>query len=133
MKGSIALHWRRIPERYRLEGTYCETCDLYYFPARRICSKCRRKGRIVPYTFSGKGKIYSLTEIHSPPEGLEDQIPYVLAIVELEERARCTAQIVDVKKEDIKIGDEVEMVFRIVQREDPEGLISYGFKFRKLH
>ncbi len=80
--------------------------------------------------FSGKGRIYSFTEVHSPPEGFEEQAPYVLAIVELEEGARVMGQIVDVKKEDVKIGQEVEAVFRVIQRDDPEGLIHYGFKFR---
>lgn len=130
MRYSVSLNWRRIPQRYRLIGSKCETCATYFFPKRPICPKCRRKGNIKEVQFSGKGRIYSFTEVHSPPEGFEEQAPYVLAIVELEEGARVMGQIVDVKKEDVKIGQEVEAVFRVIQRDDPEGLIHYGFKFR---
>ena len=80
--------------------------------------------------YSGKGKVYSFTEITSPPEGFEEQAPYVLAIIELDEGAKVTGQIVDAVASDVKIGSRVEQVFRVIQRDDPEGLIHYGFKFR---
>ena len=130
MREAIPLTWRRIPERYRLLGVKCETCSSHYFPGRSICPKCRRKGKITDVRFAGKGKIYSFTEISAPPEGFEDQIPYILAIIELDEGAKLTAQIVDAHKDDVKIGSRVEQVFRVIQREDPEGLVHYGFKFR---
>ncbi|MBU0532723.1 Zn-ribbon domain-containing OB-fold protein [Candidatus Micrarchaeota archaeon] len=130
MRESIPLTWRRIPERYKLIGVKCETCTTTYFPERPVCPKCRRKGKLVPIQFSGKGKVYSYTEISAPPEGFEDQIPYILAVIELDEGAKLTAQIVDANKEDVKIGVRVEKVFRVIQRDDPEGLIHYGFKFK---
>lgn len=130
MKESIPLTWRRIPERYRLLGVKCETCGKHYFPKRSVCPKCRRKGKLVEFKYSGKGAIYSFTEVTAPPEGFEDQVPYLLAIVELEEGAKLTAQIVDAHKKDVKIGSRVEQVFRMIQKDDPEGLIHYGFKFR---
>lgn len=133
MKESIPLTWRKIPDRYRLLGSVCKNCNGYYFPSRHVCPKCRRKGKVESYQFSGRGRIFSFTEIHAPPAGFEDQIPYVMAIVELAEGARCTAEIVDVLGKDVKIGDEVEMVFRKIQSHDPEGLIHYGFKFKKVN
>ena len=130
MKESISLTWRRIPERYRLEGTKCKTCNSVYFPKREVCPKCRSKGVLEKFTFSGKGKIYSFTKVHVPPKGFEDQSPYSLAIVELEEGARLTAQIIDSDDKKIKIGAPVEAVFRVIQKDNPEGLIHYGFKFK---
>ncbi len=130
MKESIPITWRRIPSRYRLEGTKCENCNKHFFPPRNICPNCRRKGKIKPYVFSGKGKVVSFTTVYVAPEGFERNVPYVLAIIELEEGARVTGEIVDCKEEEVKIGDEVEMVFRKIQQEDPEGIIHYGYKFR---
>lgn len=130
MRKSIPLNWRRIPERYRLIGTRCETCGTAYFPKRPLCPKCRRKGKVTQVEFSGKGKVYSFTEVSSPPEGFEDQVPYILAVIELEEGAKLTGQIVDAHKDDVEIGFPVERVFRVIQRDDPEGLVHYGFKFR---
>ena len=34
---SVARFWRKIPSRYNLVGTKCETCNTYYFPPRLIC------------------------------------------------------------------------------------------------
>ena len=130
MKESIPLTWRRIPERYRLKGSKCATCSTHYFPPRIVCQKCRRKGKIAPFFFSGNGSVYSFTEISSPASGFESQVPYVLAIIELDEGARLTGQIVDARKENVNIGNRVEAVFRKIQSDDPEGLIHYGFKFR---
>ncbi len=130
MKESIPLTWRRIPERYRLIGVKCETCGKNYFPSRPICPKCRRKGKLVKVQFSGKGKIYTHTTIYSAPTGFENQVPYVIALIELEEGARVLGQVVDCDPKDVKIGAKVEKIFREIQRDDPEGLIHYGFKFK---
>ncbi|MBI5051363.1 Zn-ribbon domain-containing OB-fold protein, partial [Candidatus Micrarchaeota archaeon] len=111
-------------------GTKCVNCTTNYFPTRIVCPKCRRKGKTEKVQFKGKGKIYSFTEISAAAAGFEDQVPYVLALVELEEGPKLTTQIVDVMGKEVKIGDKVEMVFRAIQRDDPEGLIHYGFKFR---
>ncbi|VVC04462.1 Uncharacterised protein [Candidatus Bilamarchaeum dharawalense] len=130
MKESIPLTWRRIPERYRMIGVKCATCKTTFFPKRSICPKCRRKGKISDLQFAGKGKIFSFTEVTAPPEGFEDQVPYILAIIELDEGAKITGQVVDAHKDTVKIGSRVEQVFRVIQRDDPEGLVHYGFKFR---
>ena len=130
MKEAIPLTWRKIPERYGLLGVKCENCGSHYFPKRSICPQCRRKGKITQVKYSGKGKVFSFTEVTAPPQGFEDQVPYILAVIELEEGARLTAQIVDARKEDVKTGSPVEQVFRVIQKDDPEGLIHYGFKFK---
>jgi uncharacterized OB-fold protein len=129
MEESLAITWRRIPERYRLLGTRCITCNGNYFPPRKICPKCRRKGKIENVQFTGKGKIYSFTTIFAPPSGFELEAPYVFAIVELDEGVRVTAQLVDCREEDVKIGSIVRMVFRRIAEDSDEGLLHYGFKF----
>lgn len=130
MRESISLTWRRIPYRYRLEGTKCEVCGNVYFPPRTLCPKCRSRGKIVKFKFSGKGKVHSLTEILVAPTGLEKQVPYIFAIIELDEGVKILGQIVCENYDDVKIGDKVEVVFRKIQQDDPEGLIHYGLKFR---
>jgi len=132
MRESISINWRRIPERYRMEGTKCENCRKFYFPPRKVCSNCRRKGKIVPYTFPGNGKVYSYSTVFAGPIGFETSTPYIIAIIKLDEGAKVLGQIVDIDEKDIKIGDKVEMVFRKIQQYDPDGVINYGFKFKKV-
>lgn len=126
----LPLTWRRIPERYGLIGSECESCGAKYFPVRRVCPRCRRKGKTREMKFSGKGKVYSFTVIYSPPTGFELDAPYIMAIVELAEGPRLTSQIVDCDSKDVKIGTPVEMIFRKIQEDGKEGLIHYGFKFK---
>ena len=126
---SIPSYWRRIPEWYRMEGVKCETCGTAYFPSRSLCPECRREGNLAPFKFSGKGTIYSYTKIYAPPEGMEFQKPYHMAIIELNEGPKITAQIVESKAKSVDIGAKVTSVFRKIREGGAEGIIQYGYKF----
>jgi len=127
---SQASYWRNISQWHRLEGVECKTCGELYFPSRSLCLKCRRQGKLEVRRFSGKGTVYSYTVIHAPPQGFELHKPYIMAIVELDEGPRLTAQIVDCKNEEIKIGSRVESVFRRISEDREGGIIQYGYKFK---
>ncbi|MFN3909993.1 MAG: Zn-ribbon domain-containing OB-fold protein [Candidatus Anstonellaceae archaeon] len=130
MGSNIAITWRRIPERYCLIGSICKTCQTRFFPLRKFCPNCRRRGKMEQYSFKPIGTIYSFTTVYSPPAGFDLEVPYILAIVKLDEGPMLTAQIVNTNS--VNIGDKVEMVFRIIKRDDPEGLIHYAYKFEKI-
>lgn len=83
------------------------------------------------FTFAGTGKIYSYTTLQEAPAGFDDQSPYILALVKLDEGPIVTAQITDVDGP-ISIGDPVEMVTRKLTTEGSKGMIVYGYKFRKM-
>ncbi len=126
----IVRGWRHIPQRYNLIGSKCLQCGEVFFPMRVICPKCRRKGKLEDIKFSGNGKIHSYSIIHTPTDEFKNISPYAVAIIELEEGAKITSQIVDCDTEDIEIGQEVELVFRRIRAEGDEGVISYGYKFK---
>jgi len=125
----VAQVWRRIKSIYTLQGNKCETCGTHYFPPRLVCPKCRRKGKLEPFTFKGLGTIYTFAVVHQAPEDFKRQMPYVIAQVDLDEGARLTAQIVNVDKEDVKIGMRVRVCFRRIKEFGPGGIIVYGYKF----
>lgn len=127
---AVPRFWREIPNRYNLIGTKCGNCNTVFFPPRSVCPKCRRMGKLEPYKLRGRGKIVSYCTVHVPADGFEDAVPYVLAIVELEEGPRITAQITDCNPDSVKIGDEVEVTFRQIREESQDGLIYYGYKFK---
>ena len=116
--------WRHIQQRYNLIGSKCNTCGEVFFPARVVCPNCRRKGDLEPFQFSGKGKIYTYSVIRSAPDDFKKSAPYAVAVIELEEGAKLTTQLVDC---DV---DSLEMVFRRVREDGEDGVISYGYKFK---
>lgn len=85
-----------------------------------------------PTTLAGTGEIYSYTVVTDPPEGFEEQTPYVLALVKLDNGGMVTAQLTDIDTDGVQIGDRVEMVTRKLTTEGERGVIVYGYKFRKL-
>ena len=83
------------------------------------------------YKLSGKGEIVTHTIIHVAPEAFEEQVPYPIAIIKLDEGPQITAQIVDCNIDDVKIGMRVESTFRRIQEDGYTGAIYYGYKFKK--
>lgn len=83
------------------------------------------------FAFAGTGEIYSFTVITEAPQGYENQAPYYLALVKLDEGPIITAQLTDIDGT-VQIGDQVEMVTRKLTTEGDTGIIVYGYKFRKI-
>ena len=71
------------------------------------------------------------TVIHDGPKQFEMQIPYVMAIIELDEGVRLTAQIVECEPNEVKIGMRVKSTFRKLGEDGKAGVIHYGYKFIK--
>jgi len=108
----------------------CEHCGAKLFPPRDVCPVCQAPAG-TPYTFSGRGKVYSYATVRKAPEGFEEFVPYTVALVQLEEGPTITAQLTDVDENEVEIGMDVEMVTRKLHEEGEDGLIVYGYKFRK--
>jgi uncharacterized OB-fold protein len=129
MQHPLPLIWRMIPEKYYIMGSHCATCKEDFFPFRQICPNCRRLGKVTEKKMPPTGTIYSFTEVSAPPSGFEFESPYPLAIIELDNKVKILAQIVDTPMEKIQIGSRVQMRFRRVGDDDEEAAISYGYKF----
>lgn len=133
MKEGVARFWREIPQRYNFMANECSSCNRIFFPPRESCPVCRRKsmGKMKERKLSGRGEVISYTIIHVGPEDFEEQVPYPIAIIQLEEGPRITGQIVDCEPDDVKIGMKVESTFRKIQQDGNTGAIYYGYKFLK--
>ena len=127
---SVPMQWRRIPERYNLMGCYCKTCGQEFFPSRTLCPECGVRGELIEKEMPRQGKIVSWTKVFVGPEGFEKMLPYYLALIELSNKARVLAQVVDSEEKAIRIGAKVQKVFRKIVDPSEEGVISYGYKFK---
>ena len=126
----VPRHWRLNKQRYALQGEVCPHCDAKIFPPRDVCPECGGEAK-TPFTFSGQGEVYSFTSYSNAPTGFEEQAPYTIAMVKLNEGPVVTAQLTDLGAEPVRIGMPVEMVTRKVRNDGSEhGIIVYGYKFR---
>jgi len=125
----IPRHWRLNSQRYALVGEICPHCQVKIFPPRDICPDCGREARET-FQFSGRGEVYSYTTVYEPPAGFEDNAPYMVALVKLEEGPLVTAQLTDLGDAAPDIGMPVEMVTRKLRSDGERGVLVYGYKFR---
>jgi uncharacterized OB-fold protein len=124
----VARHWRKTPERYRLEAGKCKKCGSIQFPNRLICPECGAK-EFETIRLSGKGELATYTVIRVAPMGFADLAPYAVGIVKLAEGIRVMGQVTDCNPEELKIGDRVTTQFRRINEEGITGMIMYGYKF----
>ena len=75
------------------------------------------------------GSIISFTMIRVPPIGFEDQAPYPIVLVRIDQKNHI-GQLVDYDGQEIKIGLKVQAILRRVRQPDAEGVIPYGIKFK---
>lgn len=127
----LSQHWRLKQQRYGLVGEICPHCNYKIFPPRDICPDCGMDAKTT-FQFSGKGEVYSFTTVHQAPAGHEENAPYTLALVQLEEGPMISAQLTDLDDKAIEIGMPVEMVTRKLRSEGDRGLLIYGYKFRPM-
>lgn len=103
-------------EQGELKMQRCQNCSLWIHPPTEICRQCHSE-QLEPEALSGIGTIVAVTINHQPwMPGLE--VPYTIAIVELDEQAglRLTSNIIGDNALDSQIGQRVEVCFE--QRED---------------
>jgi hypothetical protein len=63
------------------------------------------------------GTVYSFTIVHHPPNPeLADLVPYVVALIELDEGPRLVSNVVGVDPERVTVNQRVQVLF------DPVGL-----------
>jgi uncharacterized protein len=84
------------------------------------------------HNLSGLGEIYSFSTMYNAPKGFEEQKPYTVALVKMDDGPMITAQLTDVDHDQVSIGMRVEMVTRKIREDGSEGQIIYGYKFRPL-
>jgi hypothetical protein len=97
------------------EGTFllrrCADCGRAHHYPRPFCPFCWSEN--VPWeAASGRATLYTFSTVHLndlPP--FDEQLPYVAAVVDLEEGPRVMTRVVDATAEDLHIGMPMEVTF----------------------
>lgn len=94
--------------------------------------KIWRRQKEIRKILGKKGKILTWTKIHAAGSDFKKYAPYPIALVEFEDKEKAYGQLVNLEKEDLKIGREVMAILRKVREPSKEGVIAYGVKFKPL-
>jgi uncharacterized protein len=105
-----APFWEGCRHR-QLRVQRCTACGHLRWPPSILCPKCLAEGG--EWTaLSGRGTIYSFIIVHRPQHpAFFDDVPYNVAIVELDEGVRMHSNVVECANEELRVGLPVEVVF----------------------
>ena len=91
---------------------HCRDCQANIFFPKKVCPECWSRN-LTWIEAGGKAKVYSFTQMLDMVEPVFwEDLPYVIAFVDLEEGIRMTTRIVNCRMEDICIGMDLEVVFQ---------------------
>ena len=109
--------WWEALARHELYFQRCRDCGTKRFYPRALCPRCLSSSTEWVRA-SGRGAVYSFTVTHqNQAPGFREELPYVLAIVELDEGVRIMTNVVGCAPDAIRIGMRVEVVFDDVTAE----------------
>jgi len=99
---------------HRLLVQKCRDCATHWHPPSTICPACGSRAHEW-IASSGKGTVFSFVTYHRLYNtGWKDELPYVVAVIELEEGARFLSNIVGIDPADIVCDMAVEAIFEDV-------------------
>jgi hypothetical protein len=95
----------------------CNDCKKYNFYPKLFCPHCLSLN-LEWVKASGRGKVYSYTVVYSyQPTEFSEDVPYIVAVIDLQEGVRMMSNIVGCLPETVKCDMEVEVVFDDVTKE----------------
>ncbi|MBV9934459.1 MAG: bifunctional MaoC family dehydratase/OB-fold nucleic acid binding domain-containing protein, partial [Actinobacteria bacterium] len=104
----VAFFWEGV-DAGQLRIQRCSGCGTLRHPPRPMCPNCRSLEH--DYVVSaGKGIVYSFVVHHHPPVPGK-QMPFTVAVVELDEGTRIVGNVIDIDPADVTVGLPVEVAF----------------------
>jgi len=92
----------------------CDNCGAFLYIPKDICNKCH--GDQLTWTpISGRGELYTYTVVRrAPTPAYQEEAPYSLAHVTMDEGFRMIAKLKGVAPEDVRIGMPVQITYEDV-------------------
>ncbi len=103
-------YWQRAREG-RLVLRACAQCGARHYPPRHLCPHCWSEN-LHWVEASGRGRVYTFTVMRRAPlPEFVASLPYVVALVDLDEGPRLLTNIVGANAQDVGIGEAVVVCF----------------------
>lgn len=112
-------------KRHELLLPKCIVCtELHYYP-RPFCPKCF-SWDLEWVRCSGNGKVYSYVINHRPAPGFQDETPYIIAVIELEEGPRILSNLTGIAPDPDQV--QVDMPVEITYEDVNDQLTLFKFQ-----
>lgn len=109
-----AGYWAGIAQR-ELRLKWCAPCKAAFHPKRIVCTRCG-SGALEWQRASGRGEVYSFSEIHRAPSPVfAGSVPYTVGVVALEEGVHLLARLIAAPGP-IAIDAPVRVDFRVLEQ-----------------
>lgn len=111
--------WNTLAKGF-LSTTRCLRCGHMTFPPKPVCPDCWGSN-LEWVRLSGRGTLYSYTEVSAAPATFAAEAPYVLCLVDLDEGLRCLSRVLatwDELRPDLRVRMEV-------RRTQPQPLFDF--------
>jgi hypothetical protein len=98
-------------KKNELRMQQCLDCQHIRYPINHVCPKCLSE-KAEWKQLSGRGEVFSYIVFHQVYHpGFAKDVPYNVAMIQLEEGPRMISNVVGVPVDQVKVGDKVEAVF----------------------
>lgn len=95
----------------------CTACGAYLAPGSRACTECLGEA-LAWVAASGRGTLHTFGIMHQRYHpGFAAELPYNIAVVELEEGPRLNTNIVGVANDQLRVGMPMAVMFEQVSEE----------------
>lgn len=89
----------------------CKECENHIFYPRAVCPHCS-SDNLAWVNASGNGTVYSYTIVeNNPPSAFTNDVPYVVAVVRLDEGVQMLSNIVGCDPADVRCDMPVRVTF----------------------
>ena len=108
--GDSLPYWSAARER-RLVIRKCKVCGQKHFMPRHLCPHCW-SDRLEWIESKGAGSVHSFSIVHrAPTPAFAANVPYVIAMIDLDDGPRMFANVVGSNALEVEIGDRVKLRF----------------------
>jgi uncharacterized OB-fold protein len=111
--------WEGIAEG-ELRAQRCSACGRAVFYPRAVCPHCFA-GELTWFRTAGTGTIYSYTVAHRAFGEFAAQVPFTVALVDLDEGVRMLTRIVHARPDEVRIGARVRLEITRLAGDDDTG------------
>lgn len=82
-------------KKNKLLGLKCKDCGFITVPPKIVCRQCTSPNLDI-IELAGKGKIVTFTVVNVAAESRQNEVPYILAMVELDEGPWILGNLIDI-------------------------------------